>query len=153
MNPHFAEILSELSAAGVEYLVVGAFAVGAHGNPRATGDIDIWVRPTRENAERVLKALRAFGAPLFGLSIDDLVDEQTVFQIGVAPVRIDILAGIDGVTFEDAWPRRVIATLGSSKAPVLSLVDLAANKRAAGRPKDLADLVWIEQELEKSHRK
>jgi hypothetical protein len=98
----------------------------------------------------VLRALRAFGAPLFDLSIEDLVDEQTVFQIGVAPVRIDILAGIDGVTFEDAWPRRVMATLGTSKAPVLSLADLATNKRAAGRPKDLADLVWIERELEKA---
>lgn len=150
MNPDFAEILSALSAAGAEYIVVGAFAVAAHGNPRATGDIDIWVRPTRENAERVLQALRAFGAPLFDLTIDDLVDEQTVFQIGVAPVRIDILAGIDGVEFEDAWPRRVMAALGTESAPVLSLVDLAANKRAAGRPKDLVDLAWIESELEKS---
>jgi hypothetical protein len=149
MNPDFAEMLSALSAAGVEYIVVGAFAVAAHGNPRATGDIDIWVRPTRENAAKVLQALRAFGAPLFGLTIDDLVDEQTVFQIGVAPVRIDILAGIDGVTFEDAWPRRVSAMLGASTAPVLSLVDLATNKRAAGRPKDLVDLAWIEQELKK----
>lgn len=152
LNPNFAEMLSELTAAGVEFIVVGAFAVAAHGNPRATGDIDIWVRPTRDNAARVLQALRAFGAPLFGLSIDDLVDEQTVFQIGVAPVRIDILAGIDGVTFEDAWPRRVTAVLGPSEAPVLSLVDLATNKRAAGRPKDLVDLAWIEQELEKPRR-
>jgi hypothetical protein len=147
MNPDFAEILSELIAAGAEFLVVGAFAVAAHGNPRATGDIDIWVRPTRANAEKVLRALRAFGAPLFGLSIDDLVDEQTVFQIGVAPVRIDILAGIDGVEFEDAWPRRVEASLGGARVPVLSLHDLAANKRVAGRPKDLADLAWIEKEL------
>jgi hypothetical protein len=152
LNPNFAEMLSELTAAGVEFIVVGAFAVAAHGNPRATGDIDIWVRPTRDNAARVLQALRAFGAPLFGLSIDDLVDEQTVFQIGVAPVRIDILAGIDGVTFEDAWPRRVRAVLGPSEASVLSLVDLATNKRAAGRPKDLVDLAWIEQELEKPGR-
>ncbi len=147
MNPDFAEILFELSAAGAEYIVVGAFAVAAHGNPRATGDIDIWVRPTRENAERVLRALRAFGAPLFDLSIDDLVDEQTVFQIGVAPVRVDILAGIDGVAFQDAWNRRVMAEVDSVKVPVLSLVDLAANKRAAGRPKDLVDLAWIEAKL------
>jgi hypothetical protein len=152
MNPDFAEMLSELSAAGVEFIVVGAFAIAAHGNPRATGDIDIWVRPTRENAARVLQALRAFGAPLFGLTIDDLVDEQTVFQIGVAPVRIDILVGIDGVTFDDAWPRRVTAMLGASRVPVLSLVDLATNKRAAGRPKDVVDLAWIEQELKKPRR-
>jgi hypothetical protein len=152
MNPDFAEILSELTAAGVEFIVVGAFAVAAHGNPRATDDIDIWVRPTRENAAKVLQALRAFGAPLFGLTLDDLTDEQTVFQIGVAPVRVDILAGIDGVTFDEAWPRRVSAMLGSSSAPVLSLVDLASYKRAAGRPKDLADLAWIEQELERRRR-
>jgi len=149
MNPDFAEMLSELTAAGVEFIVVGAFAVAAHGNPRATGDIDIWVRPTRENAAKVLQALRAFGAPLFGLTIDDLADEQTVFQIGVAPVRIDILAGIDGVRFEDAWPRRVSAKLGPSQVPVLSLIDLAVNKRAAGRPKDLVDLAWIQQEIQK----
>jgi Nucleotidyl transferase AbiEii toxin, Type IV TA system len=148
MNPDFAEILSELSAAGVEFIVVGAFAVAAHGNPRATGDIDIWVRPTRENAERVLRALRAFGAPMFDLTVEDFLNEQTVFQMGVAPVRIDILAGIDGVAFEDAWRRRVSAQLGPAEAPVLSLIDLAANKRAAGRPKDLVDLAWIEQELE-----
>ena len=147
MNPDFAEMLSELSAAGVEFIVVGAFAVAAHGNPRATGDIDIWVRPTRENAERVLRALHAFGAPMFDLTVEDLLNEQTVFQMGVAPVRIDILAGIDGVAFEDAWPRRVFAQLGPAHAPVLSLIDLAANKRAAGRPKDLVDLAWIEQEL------
>ncbi len=147
MNPHFSELLSELSAAGAEYIVVGAFAVAAHGNPRATGDIDIWVRPTRDNAERVFAALRAFGAPLHDLSVEDLIDEQTVFQIGVAPVRIDILAGIDGVSFDDAWRRRVIADLGSSTVPVLSLFDLAANKRAAGRPKDLVDLTWIEAQL------
>jgi hypothetical protein len=153
MNPDFAEILSELTAAGAEFIVVGAFAVAAHGNPRATGDIDIWVRPTRDNAARVLQALRAFGAPLFGLSIEDLMDEQTVFQIGVAPVRIDILAGIDGVTWEEAWQRRVIAKLGTSTVPVLSLVDLAANKRAAGRPKDLVDLAWIQQELAKTRRR
>jgi hypothetical protein len=87
---------------------------------------------------------------MFDLTVEDLVDEQTVFQIGVAPVRIDILAGIDGVAFEDAWQRRVLAPLGSATAPVLSLVDLAANKRAAGRPKDLVDLEWIESELGKS---
>ncbi len=149
MNPDFAEMLSALSAAGVEYLVVGAFAVAAHGNPRSTGDIDLWIRPTRENAERVFDALRAFGAPLLDLTIDDLVDEQTVFQIGVAPVRIDLLCGIDGVEFQPAYERRVMATFGDQTAPVLSLVDLATNKRAAARPKDLVDLAWIEDQLKR----
>lgn len=147
MNPHFAEMLSALSAADVDYLIVGAFALAAHGNPRATGDIDIWIRPTRENAARVLEALRDFGAPLFDLGIDDLTAEDTVFQIGVAPVRIDILTGIDGVAFDDAWARRVPVQIESLTIPVLGLDDLAANKRASGRPKDLADLVWIEARL------
>lgn len=149
MNPDFAAILSELIAANADFLVVGAFAVAAHGNPRSTGDIDIWVRPSHDNAERVLHALRAFGAPLFDLTLDDLTNEQTVFQMGVAPVRIDILCGIDGVDFEGAWRRRESGRLGDLVVPVLSLVDLAANKRAAGRPKDLVDLSWIEAELKK----
>ena len=93
------------------------------------------------------RGLSSFGAPLTDLSTDDLVDEQTVFQIGVAPIRIDILAGIDGVTFEDAWPRRVEANLGTLTVPVLGLADLATKKRAGGRPKDLADLAWIEEQL------
>jgi hypothetical protein len=150
MNPDFVAILSELTNAGAEFIVVGAFAVAAHGNLRSTGDIDIWVRPTRENAALVLRALRAFGAPLFGLSEDDLVDEQTVFQIGVAPVRIDILCGIDGVEFPGAWSRRQMGNLGGLDVPVISLEDLAANKRAAGRPKDLVDLAWIESKLRES---
>lgn len=144
MNPDFVAMLSALSAASADFIVIGAFALAAHGNPRSTGDIDLWVRPTRENAERVMRALHAFGAPLLGLSVEDLVDEQTVFQIGVAPVRIDILTGIDGVAFDAAWARRVPVELGEVCVSVLSLEDLATNKRAAGRPKDLADLAWIE---------
>jgi hypothetical protein len=143
-------MLSALSAAGVDYLIVGAFALAAHGNPRATGAIDIWIRPDLENAERVLRALRGFGAPLFDLSVDDLVADDTVFQIGVAPVRIDILTGIDGVRFEEAWSRRVLVAIEDLQVPVLGLPDLAANKRASGRPKDLADLVWIEAQLARS---
>jgi hypothetical protein len=127
MNPHYAEMLSALSAAKVEYLIV---ALAAHGNPRATGNIDIWVRPTRENAVRVMKALREFGAPLFDLTLDDPVDTATVFQIGIAPVRIDILTGIDGVQFDDAWSRSLEVDLGSARVAVLGLEDLATNKRA-----------------------
>ena len=96
MNRDFVEMLAALSAAGVEFLVVGAYAMAAHGLPRATGDIDIWVRPTRPNAERVMQALKAFGAPRFDLTIEDLLCADTVFQIGIAPSRIDILTGITG---------------------------------------------------------
>ena len=111
MNRDYSEMFAALSAARVEFLVVGAYAMAAHGLPRATGDIDIWVHPTPENAARVMRGLRMFGAPLFELSVDDLPAPDTVFQIGVAPSRIDILTGITGVRFADAWPNRMLATI------------------------------------------
>ena len=97
-------MLSALSGAGAEFLVIGAYALAAHGLPRATGDLDIWIRPSRENAGRVLNALRAFGAPLFDIAEEDLLSAATVFQIGVVPNRIDLVTGISGaIDFEDAW--------------------------------------------------
>lgn len=149
MNRDFDEMLAALSAAGVEFLVVGAYAMAAHGLPRATGDIDIWVRATRENAGRVMRAVQAFGAPLFGLSLEDLLRSDTVFQIGVAPSRIDILTGITGLSFEEAWPNRLTVTIEEQPVPVIGLADLIRNKAALGRPKDQADLIWL-REREKS---
>ena len=140
MNRDFVEMLSALSEAGAEFLVVGAHALAAYGVPRATGDIDIWVRPTPENAEKVRAALAVFGAPLFDLTLEDLSRPGTVFQIGVPPGRIDLLTSISGVTFEDAWPRRTAVRLPGVVAPVIGRADFVANKRATGRPKDLADL-------------
>lgn len=145
MNRDFVEILSELSAAGAEFIVVGAHALAALGVPRATGDIDIWVRPTPENANRVLEALRRFGAPLFDLTSDDLTRHDTVFQIGLPPARVDILSGISGVEFADAWSRRVLVSIEDVQVPVLSREDFVANKRAAGRTKDLLDLALLEE--------
>ena len=145
MNRDFVEMLAALSAASVEFLVVGAYAMAAHGLPRATGDIDIWVRPTRENAARVMHAVQAFGAPLFGLTIEDLLRADTVFQIGVAPNRIDILTGITGVGFKAAWPNRLTLTIDDQIVPVIGLADLIRNKTATGRPKDQADLVWLRE--------
>lgn len=144
MNRDFAEMLSALSDAGADFLVVGAHALAAHGLPRATGDLDIWVRPTPDNARRVLSALRAFRAPLHDLTEEDLTQAGTVFQIGVVPNRIDILTGISGVDFHDAWPRREWFVVEGQHLPFIGRVDLAANKRAAGRPKDLADLAALE---------
>lgn len=143
MNPDFVEMLSALSAAGVDYLIVGAHALAAHGLPRATGDLDIWVRPAPDNAAHVITALRAFGAPLFDLSEADLARPDTVFQIGVVPNRIDILTAISGVAFGDAWPRRAVITIEGQELPFLSREDLERNKRAAGRPKDIADLAAL----------
>ena len=140
MNRDFAEMLSALSEAGAEFLIVGAHALAAHGIARATGDIDIWVKPTQENAERVMRALIVFGAPLKNLTVDDLTKTDTVFQIGVEPCRVDILSGISGVQFADAWSRRLVLDIEGMSVPVLSHADFVTNKRASGRPKDLLDL-------------
>lgn len=145
MNRDFSDMLSALNDEGVEYLVVGGYAVGAHGLPRATKDIDIWVRPTAENAARVFRALARFGAPSHGLTIADLVTKGTVYQIGVPPQRIDILTAIDGVEFNEAWPERVSSDLGGVPAPVIGRSALVRNKRASGRPQDLADVARLER--------
>jgi hypothetical protein len=103
LNRDFVEMLSALCEAGAEFLIVGAHALAVHGTPRATGDLDIWVRPAGDNAARVMSALRKFGAPLFDLSEEDLSHPGIVFQIGLPPARIGLLTQISGVQFEDAW--------------------------------------------------
>ena len=140
MNRDFAEMLSALSEAGVEFLIVGAHALAAHGMPRATGDLDIWVNPTTDNAARVLAALKSYGAPLADLTLDDLTKHDTVFQIGVVPCRVDILTGVSGVQFAEAWPRRLMVDIEGVQLAVLGRADFKTNKRASGRPKDLLDL-------------
>jgi hypothetical protein len=133
-------MLHALSEAGAEFLVVGAHALAAHGVPRATGDLDIWINPTAANAVRVLTALAMFGAPLAELSTTDLQRPDLVYQIGLPPNRIDILTGISGVTFDEAWPRRVPVRIEQLEVGVLSRTDFVRNKRASGRPRDLLDL-------------
>ena len=145
MNRDFVEMLSALVEARAEFLVVGAHALAAHGVPRATGDLDIWVRPETGNADRVLAALRAFGAPQFDLTQEDLLRAGTVFQIGVPPSRIDILTSISGVSFDQAWPKRTTVLIDTLEVPVLGKEDFIANKRAVGRPKDLSDLNLLEE--------
>jgi hypothetical protein len=140
INSDFVDLLRAFNAEGVEFLIVGAYAVGAHGRPRGTGDLDVFVRPSRENAERVLRALATFGAPIGGLTVGDLTGGEVVFQIGVVPVRIDVLTSIAGVSFDECWPGRVPGTLGGVDVGVIGRADLIKNKRAAGRTKDLADV-------------
>jgi hypothetical protein len=138
-------MLSALGAARVEFLVVGAHALAAHGVPRATGDLDIWVRADASNAARVLEALRVFGAPLFDLTLDDLTGDDTVFQIGLPPSRIDILTGVSGVTFAEAWPGRIEIAIGDLKVPVIGRAEFVRNKKSTGRPRDLADLAMLDE--------
>ncbi|MGE5346374.1 MAG: nucleotidyltransferase [Acidithiobacillales bacterium] len=148
MNRDFVEMLSELSASSAEFLVVGAHALAAHGLLRATGDLDIWVRADEKNAPRVLEALRRFGAPLSDLSLDDLSKPGTVFQIGTAPARIDILTGVSGLYFDEAWPRRMTVKIGELSVAVIGREDLIRNKRATGRPQDLLDADRLERHRE-----
>lgn len=144
LNPDFRDMLSALSARRAEYVVVGAYALAYHGLPRATGDIDIWVKCSAENAERVLGALTDFGAPPSALSVEDLQTPDMVIQIGVAPRRIDILTSIDGVGWEDAALAVESANIDGLSIPIIGKRHLIENKKAAGRPKDLADLAWLE---------
>jgi len=144
MNQDFVEMLSELSAAGAEFIIVGAHALAVHGLPRATGDLDIWIRSTPENAGKVWKALIAFGAPLDQLSMNDLSTPGIIFQIGVVPCRIDILTDIDGVEFDEAWANRRYIKIHGIDIPVIGMQELLKNKRAAGRPQDIADVTRLE---------
>src|SRR5439155_25350166 len=140
MNPDFVALLRELSAAEARFLLVGAYAVALYARPRATGDLDIWIDPTPENAARVYRALRSFGAPLEDLSERELAEPELVFQIGVAPRRIDILTSITGLAFSEAWASRVPGRLGDAECFFIGRESLVRNKRALGRPRDLADL-------------
>jgi hypothetical protein len=119
---------------------VGAWAVGYYARPRATADLDVWVEPSIENARLVLRALAAFGAPLENLTETDLLSDDLIYQIGIAPVRIDVITGIDGVVFEDAWTAREEARIEDIAVHFIGRDDLIVNKRQTGRAKDLADL-------------
>ncbi|HKY38122.1 MAG TPA: nucleotidyltransferase [Polyangiaceae bacterium] len=145
MNPDFRDLLAAFNARGVDFLIVGAHALAAHGFVRATKDLDVWVRPDPVNAERVLAALADFGAPLQDLTVDDLSRPGLIFQIGVEPIRIDVITAIDGVEFLDAWTQRVSARFADQEAAVLSREHLLVNKRAAGREQDLLDVKWLEK--------
>ena len=120
--------------------------MAAHQMPRATGDLDIWIRPDPENARRVWMALAQFGAPVADITYEELARPGLFLQIGVAPVRIDILTDIDGVSFDDAWEERTERGFGDLPVPVISRKHLLINKKATGRPKDLADAAWIEEQ-------
>ena len=145
LNRDFKEIISAFNAARVDYLVVGAYALAAHGLPRATGDIDLWVRPVRENAERIVRALAAFGAPMDGVAVNDFSTPGMVIQFGVEPGRIDILTSIDGVAFDEAYRDRFVVRTDDVDLPVIGREHLLRNKRAVGRPQDLADASRLER--------
>jgi hypothetical protein len=140
MNPDFVDLLRAFVAADVRFLIVGAYALALHGRPRATGDLDVWIEATPENAARVMKALAAFGAPLQDISTDDFSREGVTYQIGVAPGRIDILTQLTGLTFAEAWPERMRRPFGDVDVDFIGRTAFIRNKRATGRAKDLGDI-------------
>ena len=140
LNSDFKELLSLLNAAQVRYLVVGGYAVMEYTEPRYTKDLDIWVSPDRDNAERVYAALKQFGAPLANITVKDFTNPDLVYHMGRPPVRVDILMGLTGLEFEPAWGNRVAGNYGEVATQFISIEDLIINKRAAGRPQDLMDV-------------
>jgi predicted nucleotidyltransferase len=145
LNSDYRDILSALSAEKVKFLLVGAYALAAHGYPRATLDIDFWIWPDSGNAAAVLRALARFGAPFDDLSTEDFQTEGLVFQIGVAPRRIDIITSLDGLNFQDAFAHAKTVEIDDMPVHVLSVEDMIINKRATGRTKDLADAEMLER--------
>jgi len=140
LNSDYKDILHALSKRKVKFLLVGAYAMAAHGYPRSTMDIDLWVKPDHENAVLVLEALADFGAPSAVLSPEDLQKDGMIFQIGVAPRRIDILTFADGLQFDDSFANSEIINIDGIFVHVLSVSDLIKNKQSTGRTKDLADV-------------
>lgn len=138
LAPDFDEFIGSLTAHGVEFLVVGAYALALHGAPRFTGDLDVLVRPDRDNATRLLAALEAFGFPVTELSLEAVVDRRRMLQMGLPPVQIQVMSAISGVEWEEAWANRMEAPLGRHRVSFLGRETFLRNKRAAGRPRDLA---------------
>jgi hypothetical protein len=144
MNPDFVDLLRSFVAADVRFLIVGAYALALHGRPRATGDLDIWVDATRENAHNVMRALAAFGAPLAEVAVDDFTTPGITYQMGVPPGRIDILTELTGITFAEAWPQRLRQRFGDVDVDFIGRDAFIRNKRATGRPKDIGDIEGME---------
>lgn len=147
LNEDFLDMLRALIEADVEFVIVGAHALAVHGVPRATGDIDVFVRPSKENARRVMSALRAFGAPTsaHGVSQSDFETGGNVYQIGLPPRRIDLLTEISGVEFDEAWGSRVSVERSGLPLSFIGREALIRNKRASGRDKDLVDVKTLEK--------
>ncbi len=146
LNHDYKEMLSILLEEKVDFLLVGAYAMAVHGYPRATGDMDIFIRPNKSNAEKIYKALAKFGAPLNNISISDFRVAGTIFQIGVIPRRIDIINEIDAVVFDDAFSNKIIVEIDGMKIPVLSKMDMIKNKESTGRDKDKLDCKTLKNE-------
>jgi Nucleotidyl transferase of unknown function (DUF2204) len=147
LNEDFRDLLVGLADAGVEFVIVGAYALAFHGAPRASGDIDLFVRPSLVNAGRLVEALARFGAPLrsAGVTVADFAEPGAVYQIGLPPRRIDVLTQISGVSFDEAWASRVVAEVEGRTVNFIGRTALIRNKESAGRLQDIADVARLRQ--------
>lgn len=145
LNEDYKDMLQRLLSHEVKFLVVGAYAMGAQGYPRATGDFDIWVEPSIENSRKVYVALAEFGAPMKGLDENTFAEPGIVFQIGVVPRRIDILTAIEGVSFDTAYDGKNIIAVDNIEIPFLSKRELIKNKESTGREKDKLDVKYLKR--------
>ncbi len=145
----YRDLLNEFNGADVRYLVVGAHALAFHTEPRYTKDLDLWVEPSADNAKRTYAALARFGAPLKEIKIEDLATPGLVYQIGVEPVRVDILTSLTGIEFGDAYAHRMEGTYGGVPISILSAQDMITNKVATGRPQDLVDVERLRRKIER----
>lgn len=151
LNPDYRDMVECLVREGVDFMLVGGYAVALHGWPRTTFDIDFWIMANPENAKAVMRAITSFGAPLMGLTEADFYRPGMVFQIGTEPQRIDIISAVDGLDYADASLRAVTMNVDGLEIKVVSLDDLIVNKRASGRPKDIADAVMLEKLKERGN--
>ncbi len=144
LTKDFVEFIECCVAREVKFLIVGGYALAAHGHPRATKDLDVWILVESDNAERLVGALDDFGMESVGLKPSDFMEPEVVIQLGFPPVRIDLLTSASGVDFQESWSRRMTIAVGSVEAGFISYEDLLANKRASGRPQDLVDVDVLE---------
>lgn len=145
LNKDYKEILQFLLEEQVDFILVGAYALGAHGYPRATGDIDIWIKADENNSFKVYNVLKRFGAPLEQINTNDFAQEGIIYQIGVAPRRIDIITKITDVTYAEADADKIIVEVEGIKLPIISRDKLIKNKNATGREKDKLDAQLLMQ--------
>jgi hypothetical protein len=145
-HPDFKDLLALLNEHKVEYIIVGAYALAFHGAPRFTGDIDIYVNPEKENANRIVSALAAFGFGTLGLTSEDFQKPDQVVQLGVPPVRIDLITSITGVSWDQASAGKISGNYGDIPVSFLGRAQYIANKKATGRARDLADIEALEDQ-------
>jgi hypothetical protein len=146
LDKDFNEFVELFLEHNVRFLIVGGYALAAHGLPRATGDLDAWVWINPENAQNIMRALNAFGFQNLSLTESDFSKENSIIQLGYPPFRIDILTSIDGVAFDQAWEKKVVVELNGMNVPFIGRDDLITNKKAAGRPQDIADVSRLTSE-------